>query len=157
MVSRRQPTGIYSDLEEAATLQTVCMWGALIFLLLFLVIDPTTRDILLAGLEQARLRLAVEAPLSYFVVVILLGSAAVSALIMAFWPKTQEERVQYVTRRYFGATDSELRSAAAASESWLHVVLEAARHLLPVRLATAVEIRLRDIASLARLKRILGA
>lgn len=133
------------------------MWGALTFLLLFLVIDPTTREIILAGLEQARLRMAVEAPLSYFVVIILLGSAAVSALIMALWPKSQREPVRYVHKRYLGATDSELRQAQEASGSWLQVMLEACRHLLPVRMAMALEIRLRDIATLAALKRILRA
>lgn len=133
------------------------MWGALTFLFLFLVIDPTTRDIILTGLEEARLRVAVEAPLSYFMVVILLGSAAVSALIMALWPKSQRDPVQYVHRRYQGATDSELLKAQEASGSWLHVALEGCRHLLPVRMAMALEVRLRDIATLAALKRILRA
>jgi hypothetical protein len=133
------------------------MWGALTFLFLFLVIDPTTRDLILTALDEARLRVAVEAPLSYFVVVILLGSATVSALIMALWPKSRRDPVQYVHKRYQGATDSELRRAQEASGSWLHVALEACRHLLPARMALALEVRLRDIATLAALKRILRA
>ena len=92
------------------------MWGALIFLLLFLVIDPTTRDIILGGIEQARLQLAVEAPLSYFLAILLAGSALVSALIMAFWPRTEDERrVQHVVRHYQGAAQSEARVPAHPS------------------------------------------
>jgi hypothetical protein len=84
------------------------MWGALTFLLLFLVIDPTTRGIILTGIEEARVRLAVEAPLSYFLMVILASSAAVSALIMAWWPKKTDPHPAQVTRRYQGVADCDL-------------------------------------------------
>src|SRR5215467_12706413 len=107
-MERAVPTNIYSRSGGEDILRTV-MWGALIFLLLFLVIDPTTRDIILAGVEQTRLQLAVEAPLSYFLAVVLMGSAAISALIMAFRPHTEKDRrVHHVVRHYQGAAQDEV-------------------------------------------------
>jgi hypothetical protein len=123
------------------------MWGALIFLLLFLVIDPTTRDIILAGVEQARLQLAVEAPLSYFLAIILAGSAAVSAFIMAFWPRTEDERrVHHIVRRYQGAAQDEVRLPVHPS-----------RYLWTFASPAAWFKRMRVVAGFACLKRMLGA
>lgn len=110
--------------------QTDVMWGALTFLSLFLVINPTSRDAILGFVEHARLRLAVEAPLSYFLVVVLLGSAVLSALIMAFWPRVVEEpkRIQ-VVRRYFGPADCDLDHTRVSGG----LMRELVRYLLPVR------------------------
>ena len=111
------------------------MWGALVFLALFLVIDPTTREIIVAMLEQARLRIAVEAPISYFLVIVLTGSAAVSALIMAYWPKRHNEQQQFVvTRRYIDPVEpAEWRRPRRSASPWVGLALELARYLLPVR------------------------
>lgn len=132
------------------------MWGALTFLLMFLVIDPTTREIILAGLDRAHLQLSVAAPLSYFLFIIVFGSAAVSALIMAFWPKTQQERTQFITRRYQGPAGYELRPAQAAAQPWLTVV-ESARHRFPLRAAMAVDGWMRDLDPRAVFHRVVGA
>jgi hypothetical protein len=123
------------------------MWGALIFLLLFLVIDPATRDIILAGVEQARLNLAVEAPLSYFLGIVLAGSALISALIMAFWPRSENERrVRHVVRRYQGAAQNESRLPVHPS-----------RYLWAFSSPAVWFKRMRAVASFACLKRLLGA
>ena len=113
------------------------MWGALIFLLLFLVIDPTTREMMLAGIDDARLRLAVEAPWPYFVLVIVIGSAMVSALIMRFWPRTEDatKRVQ-ILHRYQGRTPTE-PSAIQQTPSFGLLVMELTNLVLPVRARVA--------------------
>ena len=114
------------------------MWGALTLLLAFLVIDPTTRDIILAGLEHARLRLAVEAPLSYFLAVVLAVSALVSALIMACWPKAEPEpRRHQVVRRYFGPADSEPRPAVVSPTPGLDLILAVVRYVFSAHLTRA--------------------
>lgn len=123
------------------------MWGALTFLLLFLVIDPTTRAAILSGLEDARLQLAVEAPLPYFVLVIVVGSALVSALIMKFWPKTENKsrRIQ-VLHQYQGQAASDL-ARAPQTPALLQLVSEALGLMLPVRARVAC----------GKLLRLLGA
>jgi len=133
------------------------MWGALIFLLFFLVIDPATRDAIIAALEQAHLRLAVEAPLPYFLLVIVGGSALVSFLIMACWPRVEEKptRVQ-VLRRYQGQAESELAGIRQRPAFGLHQVLELACLLLPVRARAACARVLRH-AGFGALKRLPGA
>jgi hypothetical protein len=124
------------------------MWGALTFLLLFLVIDPTTREAILSALEDARLQLAVEAPLPYFVLVIVVGSAMVSALIMKFWPKTEDKsrRVQ-VLHRYQGQAASDL-SRTPLTPPLLQLVFEAAALLVPVRARVACGKLLRNLGLL---------
>ena len=123
------------------------MWGALTFLLFFLVIDPTTREAILSGLEDARLQLAVEAPLPYFLLVIVVGSALVSALIMKFWPKTEDKsrRIQ-VLHRYQGHAASDL-GRAPQTPPLLQLISEVAALLVPVRARIAC----------GKLLRLLGA
>ncbi len=113
------------------------MWGALTFLLLFLVIDPTTREAILSGLEDARLQLAVEAPLPYFLLVIVVGSALVSALIMKFWPKTEDKtrRIQ-VLHRYQGQAASDLTRMRQAPPL-LQLISESLGLLVPTRARVA--------------------
>lgn len=126
-------------------------------MMLFLVIGPTTRQIILGIIEDVRLRLAVATPLSYFLIVIIVGSAVVSAAIMIFWPKTNVEPVQYhVTRRYLGPS-GEVDAEPALLGPWLQLLLHLAQCLLPVRRAALVEVRLRDMAASAVLKRQLRA
>ena len=109
------------------------MWGALTFLLLFLVIDPTTREAILSGLEDARLQLAVEAPLPYFLLVIVAGSALVSALIMKFWPKTKDKsrRIQ-VLHQYQGQAASDT-ARIPETPPLLQLVSETLGLLVPAR------------------------
>jgi hypothetical protein len=110
------------------------MWGALIFLMFFLAIAPSTRDVILAMLEQARLRVAVEAPLSYFLLVILGGSALVSFLIMRFWPRAQESRAPVcVVRRYQGQAAADLSRAQQQQAFGLPQMVEFLCLALPVR------------------------
>lgn len=113
------------------------MWGALTFLLLFLVIDPTTREAILSALEDARLQLAVEAPLPYFVLVIVVGSALISALIMKFWPKTEDKsrRIQ-VMHRYQGQAASDL-AQIRQTPALMQLVSELVALLVPVRARVA--------------------
>lgn len=149
--------GIYSRGMGSDSLQIV-MWGALIFMLFFLVIGPTTRAIILDFIEQTRLRFAVSAPLSYFLVVIIAGSALVSALIMTWWPKVEVETPVYrVTRHYLGPADDDVRRAPATLGPWLQLALALARCVLSVRMAASLEVRLRDLAASTALKRQLGA
>jgi len=134
------------------------LWGALAFMLMFLVIGPTTRAMILDLLENARLQIAVATPLSYFLIVIVVGSAVVSAIIMAWWPKRQVEPVKYhVTRRYTDPSEAEIHPTPAAPGPWLQLALDLARCVLPVRMAAALEIRFRDYAASSALKRQLGA
>jgi hypothetical protein len=133
------------------------MWGALIFLLFFLVIDPKTRDAIIAIVEQARLRLAVEAPLPYFLLVIVGGSALVSFLIMAYWPRVEEKaRPVQVIRRYQGQAEADLARMPATPAFGLHQILELACLLLPVR-ARAGCTRVLRHAGFGGLKRLPGA
>ena len=133
------------------------MWGALIFLLFFLVIDPATRDAIISAVEQARLRLAVEAPLPYFLLVIVGGSALVSFLIMAYWPRVEEKRTPVqVMRRYQGQAEADLVRMPATPACGLHQVLELAYLLLPVRARAACAKLLRQ-AGFGALKRLPGA
>ena len=133
------------------------MWGALTFLLLFLLIDPTTRAAILAAVEDARLQLAVEAPLGYFLLVIFAGSAVVSALIMRYWPRTEEKsrRVQ-VMHRYQGRAGSDLVKMPE-TPALLQLVLELAGFALPVRARVACGKLLRNVSGFAGLKRLPGA
>jgi hypothetical protein len=133
------------------------MWGALIFLLFFLVIDPTTREAILSTMEQARLQIAVEAPLTYFVLVIVGGSAIVSALIMACWPRVEEKprRVQ-VMHRYQGHAESELAGLPRTPAFGLHKALELAYLVLPMRARMAFRRRRRH-SGFANLRRQPGA
>ena len=134
------------------------MWGALTFLLLFLVIDPTTRDAILAAIEDARIHLAVEAPLSYFLLVVLGGSALVSALIMKFWPRTEEKfKHVKIMHRYQGQAATELVEIRPAPPFGLQLVLELTCLLLPVRARAACGRLLRNHGGFARLKRLPGA
>ena len=132
------------------------MWGALTFLLFFLAIDPTTRRVILAALEDARLQLAVEAPLPYFLVVIVVGSAVVSALIMRYWPRTQDQsrRVQ-IMHRYQGQPASEL-SKMPEAPALLQLVGEVAGFVV-VRARVACGKLVRNVTGLAGLKRLPGA
>ena len=133
------------------------MWGALTFLLLFLVIDPTTREAILAAIEDARIHLAVEAPLSYFLLVVLGGSAMVSALIMKFWPRTEEKfkHVQ-IMHRYQGQAATELAEMRRVPAFGL-LLLELTCLLLPVRARAACGRLVRNHGGFARLKRLPGA
>src|SRR5690242_17718113 len=132
------------------------MWGALTFLLLFLVIDPTTRAVILAAAEDARLQLAVEAPLPYFLLVIVVGSAVVSALIMRYWPRTEEKsrRVQ-VMHRYQGRAASDL-SKVPETPALLQLVSEVASFVVPVRARIACGKVVRNVSGFAGLKRLPG-
>lgn len=134
------------------------MWGALIFLLFFLVIDPTTREAILAAVEEARIRLAVEAPLPYFMLVIVLGSASVSALIMRLWPRVENrpKRVQ-ILRRYQGRAEADLVRMPQARGFGLPQVLASACFVLPVRAKLACGRLLRHLSGFAGLKRVPGA
>jgi len=135
------------------------MWGALLFLVTFLAIDPASRDFLRSAIEQARLALAVEAPLPYFLLIVLTGSALVSALIMVYWPRTEEDQSRnQVVRQYQGraATDSST-TAARRPAFGLHRVAELAWILFPVRARRAWEKRRREFSELAALRRLPGA
>ena len=133
------------------------MWGALIFLLFFLVIDPTTREAIISAVEQARLQLAVEAPLPYFVLVIVGGSALVSFLIMAYWPRVEEKRTPVqVMRRYQGHAEADLPRMPQSSPFGLQHLFELACLLMPVRARVACD-KLLQYVGLARLKRAPGA
>lgn len=133
------------------------MWGALIFLLFFLVIDPTTRGAILSALEQARLRIAIEAPVTDFVLVIVVGSALISALIMLYWPRAEEKprRVQ-VMHRYRGHAEADLARLPRTPAFGLHQVLAVAYLVLPIRVRMACVKLLRHIG-FANLKRLPGA
>lgn len=100
------------------------MWGAFIFLAFFLVIAPSSRDAILAMVEQARLQVAVEAPLSYFLLIVLGGSALVSALIMKFWPRAEENRTAVrVVRLYRGQAEVDFTPASRSrSFGWFAAV-----------------------------------
>lgn len=135
------------------------MWGAVLFLMMFLVIDPSTREFLRSAIEQARLSLAVEAPLPYFLLIVLTGSAVVSALIMVYWPRTEEDPARnQVVRQYQGLTATDQSAMAAQRSAFgLHLVAELAWLLLPVRARRAWERLRRDFSDLAALKRLPGA
>jgi len=127
------------------------MWGALIFLLFFLVIGPSTREVILAMIEQARLQIAVEAPLSYFLLVVLGGSALVSALIMKFWPRSVEQgQPMRVVRHYQGSAAVEM----ARTRRGRVTLLEFAWLVLPVRARAICVKLLRSATGLSRLKRL---
>ena len=133
------------------------MWGALIFLLFFLMIDPATRDAIIAAIEQAHLRLALEAPLPYFLLVIVGGSALVSALIMLYWPKAEEKRAPtQVMRRYQGQAESDLVRMPRTPAFGLHQLVELACLWLAVR-AKAARAKLWRHAGSGALKRLPGA
>jgi hypothetical protein len=133
------------------------MWGALIFLMLFLVIDPTTRDVILGAIEEARLRIAVEAPWPYFLLVIVSLSATVSALIMKWWPRTADKskRVQ-VMHRYHGRAASDLPKTPEAP-ALLQLVAETASLMVPVRARAACGKLMRNLGGFTGLKRLPGA
>jgi hypothetical protein len=134
------------------------MWGAILFLLMFLVIDPTTRDFLQSAIEQACLRLAVEAPLPYFLLIVLTGSALISALIMMYWPRTENDAEQTrVVRRYQGRAATDTSIAPRRPAFGLHLVSELACLLFPIRARRACERLWRNISELASLKRLPGA
>ncbi len=109
------------------------MWGALVFLIVFVLIDGSTRDAILSALEQAQLQLAVEAPLPYFLLLVLGGSAFFSALIMALWPRAESRtrRVQ-VLRRYQGQPASEFVRRQRSSALGVHRFFALAWVALPV-------------------------
>lgn len=133
------------------------MWGALILLLLFLVIDPTTREVILSGLDDARLRLAVEAPLPYFMLIIFGGSALVSALIMKFWPRVENRPTRVrVMRRYQGLAQAELARMPQAPALGFYQLVAAIRFVVPVRARMACVRLMRHLGSFAGWKRLLG-
>lgn len=82
------------------------MLGAFTLLLLFLAIHEPARRAVESLLDTATSRLAVEAPLSYVLVVIILTSATVSALIMALWPPSGGGSTYYRVMRRYLAPDS---------------------------------------------------
>ena len=139
------------------------MWGALTFLALFLVIDPTARAAILSAMDEVRIYVAVEAPLSYFVLVILGGSALVSALIMKFWPcvENRPRRVQ-VMHRYQGQAGCDLARMPRTPTFGLHQIIERMHlermHLvLPVRARMNCLKLLRSLGAFAGFKRLTGA
>ena len=126
-------------------------------MLFFLVIDPSTREAIIAAVEQARLRLAVEAPLPYFVLVIVGGSALVSFLIMAYWPRVDEKpTARQVMRQYRGQAEDDLVRIPQRPVFGLNPLLELACLLLPVRARAACAKVLRH-AGMGALKRLPGA
>ena len=134
------------------------MWGAALFLMMFLVIDPGSREFLRSAIEQARLTLAVEAPLPYFLLIVLTGSAIVSALIMVFWPRTEGDPARsQVVRRYRGRAATDFGVVPARSAFGLHQVAALMWLLLPVRARRAWERMRRDLADLTAFKRLPGA
>lgn len=121
------------------------MWGALTFLVLFLVIDPTTRHMILDVIEDARLRIAVEAPWPYFLIVIIALSASVSALIMRLWPRSEEKfRRVRVMHRYQGLSASEM-ARNPKPPALAQLVMETAGLLFPVRARVACGKLLRNL------------
>ena len=134
------------------------MWGGLILLLFFLVIDPTTRDAIVGALDEARVRLAVEAPLPYFMLVIVSLSASVSALIMRLWPRVEDKprRVQ-ILRRYQGHSEADLARARQARAFGQHRFLGLAWLIVPVRARIGGAKLLRSISGQTGLKRVTGA
>lgn len=135
------------------------MWGAVLFLLMFLVIDPSTREFLQSAIEQARLSLAVEAPLPYFLLILLTGSALISALIMVYWPRSEEDPVRnQVVRRYQGLSATDQSAMAARRSAFgLHQVAELALLLFPIRARRVWKKLRRDVSELGTVKRLPGA
>ena len=112
---------------------------------------------ILSAVEQARLRIAVEAPVTDFVLVIVVGSAIVSALIMLYWPRAEEKprRVQ-VMHRYQGHAEADLARLPRTPAFGLHQVLAMAYLVLPMRVRMACGKLLRH-TGFANLKRLPGA
>ena len=134
------------------------MWGALVFLAFFLVIAPSSRDVILAMLEQARLRIAMEAPLSYFLVVVLGGSALVSALIMRFWPRVQDNAPPVrVVRHYQGRPEDERIRVPRPPAFGVRLLLDLVWVLLPAQARRACQRLLGHPSASVRLKRLPGA
>ena len=131
------------------------MWGALIFLVAFLVIDPTARDLIVGAVEDARMQLAIEAPLPYFLLVIVIGSALVSTLIMKYWPSAdnRSRRVQIV-HRYQGQAASDLDELRPAPSLGLRLLAELMYYVLPLRARMACRRLLGSPTGFAGLKRV---
>jgi len=148
--------GIYSSLRSPGYSQSVDMWGALAFLVMFLMIGRTTREFILSFLDHLQLRLAVEAPLSYFLIILITGSAVLSALIMAFWPKTQDEKKQIVTRQYLGPTDGELRLTPPEVQPLVPSALDVTSPRWHARVPRTWETWPRDLDARAAFRRVVG-
>ncbi len=133
------------------------MWGALVFLLFFLVIGPDSREAILRMAEEARLRVAVAAPLSYFLLVVLGGSALVSALIMRFWPRAEDQRPPLqVLRRYQGHAEAEVIQATRYPAFRPEHAVEARWLIWPIRARLRCLKLARGVGGFAWLKRLAG-
>jgi cytochrome c-type biogenesis protein CcmH/NrfG len=66
------------------------MIGAVIFLVFFLLIAPSTRKILTGMLGQSGDWIANWAPFSYIILALLLVAGFFSLYLMAHWPRVQE-------------------------------------------------------------------
>jgi hypothetical protein len=114
----------------AATLLLSVMWGALVLLVLFLLINRDDSAILQSLAEEARQRFSLGDPFSNVVIAIMVAAAIASALLMIFRPRLDEPQRYQVFRRYFGPTCVHLQPAPAAPPlrtRWLRVYLATVR------------------------------
>jgi len=90
------------------------MWGALVLLFLFLLINRDGSEILESLADGARKAFSLGDPFSDVVIGIMLAAAIASALLMIFWPSLEQPRRYQVFRRYFGPACVNLPGAPAA-------------------------------------------
>lgn len=119
------------------------MFGPLILLVLFAVVHEPTRTFLEALLESVETQVALNAPVSYFLIFILLISALISAWLMN--SRSPEANMRYrVVRRYSGPTSATPLQAADPPALGFRITRYAERWRTLVR-------RNRTAASLIRL------
>lgn len=66
------------------------MWGACLFLVLFLLVAPTTRKMLIGMVGQSGNWMSQWAPFSYIIAVLFVVAGIVSLVLMKSWPRTPE-------------------------------------------------------------------
>jgi len=66
------------------------MWGAVLFLVFFLLIAPSTRKILFGMLGQSGGWISSWAPFSYILLALVAVAGVFSFYLMVHWPKTPE-------------------------------------------------------------------
>jgi hypothetical protein len=78
------------------------VYGAVLFLITFLLVIPGSRAAIAAWGDQTRLAIVAQAPVSYVALLIMLIAWITSWLIMTFWPSSEEPARQQLTRRFLG-------------------------------------------------------
>ncbi len=94
------------------------MWGAIVLLFLFLLINRDSSAVLESLADHARHRLSGDG--AEVVVAVIIAAAVGSALLMIFWPQWEQPRQYHVFRHYCLVPDGHREQAPAvpARRAW---------------------------------------